>query len=343
MSVLSLLPGFVPVLLFLGGLTMMDSFKLVSRRLVLRSIIVGCAAAGLAFLLNGWVRSTFHLDRAAMTGVAGPVTEEILKAALVLYLVARARVGFMVDAGIHGFAVGTGFALVENAYYARALGETSLWLWVFRGLGTAVMHGSTTAIVGVLTKYFTDRAGTRAAHLFLPGVALSILLHSGFNRLGPWPLLATLAALIFAPLVLVLVFEVSERATRDWLGRGFDHDVEILELIGSGEIRTTPTGQYLDALRNRLSGPVVADILCMLQIHLELAARAKGILLAREAGLEIDAGRDAEANLEELRYLERAIGPTGRLAVMPLLRTSSRDLWQIYMLRKTGRGLHARR
>jgi hypothetical protein len=317
---------------------MMDSFQLVPGRLVLRSMLAGCAAAGLAFILNRWIAGAAGIDRSTLTGVVAPIVEEILKAALVVYLVARARVGFMVDAGIHGFAVGAGFALIENAYYARVLGETSVWLWVFRGLGTAVMHGSTTAIVGVLAKYFSDRAGRRAFPLFLPGIVLSIFLHSGFNRLGPWPLLATFAALLVAPLVLVAVFDVSERATRDWLGRGFDHDVELLELIGSGAIRSTPAGQYLDALRSRLPGPVVADILCMLQIHLELAARAKGILLAREAGVEIPTGRDVQANLEELRFLERSIGATGRLAVMPLLHTSSRDLWQIYMLRSRAGG-----
>jgi hypothetical protein len=259
--------------------------------------------------------------------------EETLKAAVVTYLVARSRVGFMVDAGIHGFAVGTGFALVENAYYAAALRDLSPWLWVFRGLGTALMHGSATAIVAILSKFLTDRSGSRAAQHFLPGLAIAIALHSGFNHLTPWPLLATFAPLLLTPLVLLLVFEWSERGTRDWLGTGFDHDVEILELIESGEIRNTPTGRYLELLRGRFPGPVVADMLCMLQIHLELAARAKGILVARQAGVELPVGAEVRANLEELRHLERLVGPTGRLAVTPLLRTSSRDLWQITMLR----------
>jgi protease PrsW len=334
MPALSLLPGFLPVILFLGGLLMMDTFKLIPRRLVLRSIAAGSAAAVLAFLWNAWAMESFRLTRPEMTRIYGPTAEELLKAALVVYLVGKARVGFMVDAGIHGFAVGTGFALVENAYYATVLGDTSVWLWVVRGLGTAVMHGSTTAIVGILAKYFADRVQARRVLLFLPGLVLAILLHAGFNSLGRWPLLATFASLFFMPLVLIFVFEASERATRDWLGRGFDHDIEILELIESGGIRQTPTGQYLETLRSRFPGPVLADMLCLLQVHLELAARAKGILIAREAGIEIPTGDDTRANLGELRYLERAIGPTGRLAITPLLRTSSRDLWQIYMLRE---------
>jgi hypothetical protein len=73
-------------------------------------------------------------------------------------------------------------------------------------------------------------------------------------------------------------------------------------------------------------------MLCMLQIHLELSVRAKGMLLAREAGLPVVIGADVRANLEELRYLEKAIGPTGLLAMKPIRRQSSRDLWQLHAL-----------
>lgn len=333
MAFLPLAVGFLPAVLFLVGLLLIDSFRLIPGRLVLRSMLAGCLCAGVAFLANAWALDALGLSRPLLTGLVAPVVEETLKASVVIYLIVRSRVGFMVDAGIHGFAIGTGFALVENAYYAAALHDLSVWLWVFRGLGTAIMHGSTTAIVAILSKFLADRSQSRAVQNFLPGVALAIALHSGFNHLTPWPILATFAPLVLTPLVLLLVFEWSERGTRDWLGAGFDHDVEILELIESGEIRNTPTGRYLESLRDRFPGAVVADMLCMLQVHLELSARAKGILVARQSGVDLPVGREVRANLEELRHLERTVGPTGRLAVMPLLRTSSRDLWQIYMLR----------
>ena len=73
-------------------------------------------------------------------------------------------------------------------------------------------------------------------------------------------------------------------------------------------------------------------MLCLLRIHLELSIRAKGLLLAREAGFDVPAGPDVRANLRELRYLEQALGTTGRLAVKPILRRTSRDLWQLYKL-----------
>ena len=48
MVLFSLIVGFLPVLLFLGALILMDSYKLLSRRAVLQAIGVGCLAAGAA-------------------------------------------------------------------------------------------------------------------------------------------------------------------------------------------------------------------------------------------------------------------------------------------------------
>ena len=53
------------------------------------------------------------------------------------------------DAAIYGFAVGTGFALVENVYYLLSLPGAPAALWIVRGFGTAVMHGGTTAILAM--------------------------------------------------------------------------------------------------------------------------------------------------------------------------------------------------
>jgi len=49
-----------------------------------------------------------------------------------------------------------------------------------------------------------------------------------------------------------------------------------------------------------------------------------------------------KANLEELRYLERSIGPTGMLALKPLQITSNRDLWQFYLLEEAKGAVRSR-
>jgi hypothetical protein len=73
-------------------------------------------------------------------------------------------------------------------------------------------------------------------------------------------------------------------------------------------------------------------MLCLLQIQLELSMAAKSVLIARAAGVEVPIDAEVRAKLEELRFLERSIGRTGRLTIAPFLKTSSRELWQFYML-----------
>lgn len=332
----SLLLGFVPVVLFLAGLLFMDSYKLVRRHEVFLSLCGGAMAAILSLLANMAIVGWGGLDPDLLRRYAAPLVEEVLKAAIVVYLIREEKVGFMVDAGIHGFALGTGFALIENFYYALFLGTGDPLVWLVRGLGTAVMHGSVTAILAFVSKDLTDRHESRALKWFLPGFALAYVVHSAYNHLLLNPLYTTAILLAVMPTLLLFVFSRSEKATRDWLGSGLDSDVELLEDILSGEVVHSRVGEYLNELRQRFPGPVVADMLCLLQIHVELSLRAKGLLIARAAGVELEVDDEIRANFEEMRYLEKSIGEVGILAIMPLRRASSRDLWQLTMLQKDG-------
>ena len=321
-----------PVLLLLVGLVLMDSFKLVRPRAVAWAIVAGGLAALVAGWLNGWLLGATGIAVPVFSRYAAPVVEELLKGLYVLFLLKRRRVGFLVDAAILGFAVGTGFALVENVEYLRALGGARLLLWLVRGIGTAVLHGATTAILAMLAKSVSDRHPERGALAAAPGAAVAVAVHSAFNHALFSPLLAALLLLLALPVVVALVFERSEQATREWLGAGFDLDLEVLKLILSGDFPGTRLGAYLKSLQAAFPGEVVADMLCLLRIELELSMRAKGMLMAREAGLEVAVGSELRARLAELEYLERSIGRTGLLALKPLHVSSSRDVWHRHLL-----------
>ena len=328
----SLLAGFAPIVLFLLGLRLLDSYKLIHRETLAASLGAGAIAALTAWLVQSQLLGRGWIDPVFLRHFIAPAFEETLKAAFVAWLIRSSRVGFMVDAAIAGFAVGTGFALIENLYYAQALGDTSIGLWLVRGLGTAVMHGSTTAVFAILGKDLGERHQYSGPFLLLPGLGAAIVVHAGFNHLTLNPMLTTAALLVTMPLLLLAVFDRSEKATRDWLGTGLDSEVDMLEQILDGEVAGTPVGRYLETLKAHFPGIIVADMLSLLRIHLELSLRSKGLLIARAAGIDVPLGPDVKANLEELRYLERSIGPTGQLALLPLRRTNSRDLWQIMLL-----------
>ncbi len=324
----------IPVFCFLALLILMDSFKLVPLRAVLRTIAVGCLAAAVALRCNTWLLDGFTIEPRLFQRYLAPLVEEGIKAAYIVFLIRTQRVGFVIDAAIQGFALGAGFALVENVfYYFQMRQEASLFLWVVRGFGTAVIHGSTMAMFATLSKSLSDRHASMSLRWFLPGLGLAVVVHSFFNHFLLHPMLMTAILLVALPLLVVVVFEQSERATRSWLGTGFDSDAEILELITSEDVRQTRVGTYLQTLRSHFPAAVVADILCYLQIYLELSMRAKAQLMARDAGIVLPIDDSVAANLQELRYLEKAIGKTGKLAILPFLRTSSRDLWQLNMLR----------
>lgn len=330
---MSVAVALIPVLLFLGLLMLLDSFKLVRPRSVIGSIAAGMLSALVAGVINTALLDALPVSVPTFSRYLAPVVEEALKAAWMVWLVRRGRVGFLVDAAIHGFAVGAGFALAENVDYLRNLEGAGPTLWFARGCGTAILHGATTACFGMLAKDRHDRAPGFAA--FLPGYGVAAIVHSLFNHFVLPPLLSALLLVASLPVLLMFVFNRSERATRGWLAAEFDDDVEMLQQIVAGGVPATRIGQYLQSLKNRFSGEIVADMLCLLQMQLELSIRAKGILMAREAGLEVPIGDDLRANLSELSYLRGQIGRTGLLAMQPILRGSSRDVWQIAMLQES--------
>lgn len=332
-SILAVLISLFPVFLFLISLMVLDSYKLVKRVSVLYAILYGCVVAGFSYLLNTGVLN-LGLGEQILKRYTAPVIEEILKAVYLVVLIKKKKVGFMVDATIYGFAVGAGFAFIENIYYLTSLPEASLFLWVIRGFGTAVMHGGTTAIVGILAKNTADFKGTDNLAIFAKGLIIAIVIHSYFNHFFFHPAFSPLTIMIGLPLTLMYVFQQSEKSTREWLGVGFDTDVDLLQTLTAGNLPQTKIGTYLKTLQSRFRGEVIADMICYLQVYLELSIRAKGVLLMREAGFEPQREADTVEKFQELKYLERSIGQTGKLALHPFLHTSGRNLWQLNMLQQ---------
>lgn len=326
--------GLLPVLAFLAALLYLDSYKLVRLRMVVGVIAAGAGTAVLSYLINDYLFGWAELDLGDYSRYLAPPVEEILKASVIFALIRAHRVGFLVDGAIFGFAVGTGFAVIENLYYLNFLADAGLGVWIVRGFGTAIMHGGATAIFAITTMAITEHQGKTGLQAVLPGLLVAVVLHSVFNHFFLSPILSTLGILVVLPPLLYAIFEHSERAVEDWLGVGFDADTELLELINSGRLSDSHVGRYLHELKDKFQGPVVADLLCYLRLHTELALRAKGVLMMRENGFEVPVDEETRAKFTELEYLEKSIGRTGRLAMQPFLHMSHKDLWQLYMLGK---------
>jgi len=158
---------------------------------------------------------------------------------------------------------------------------------------------------------------------------MAICLHSFFNQGVLSPAISTAVTVVGLTLIFMVVFYFSERSLHRWLGGKLDQDIDMIAMIASGEYKQTPQGAYLMSLNDAFPPEVRGDMLTFLHLTLELSARAKGDLMRREAGLEVPPAPDLESHFKELRYLERSIGPTGMLAIRPLLSQTPRDLWEI--------------
>jgi RsiW-degrading membrane proteinase PrsW (M82 family) len=334
MSALPIAIALLPVLAFLGVLLYLDSYKLVKLRDVIVVVAFGAAMAGASYLASAQVLGAVEIEFRTYSRYVAPFTEEILKGLLILVMIRTHRIGFLVDAAIFGFAVGTGFALAENLYYLEHFPKAGIGTWILRGFGTAIMHGGATALFAVMGLALLERAKRARFAAFLPGLALAVVLHSAFNHFFLSPLVATVGIVLILPPLLYTVFEKSEQALGTWLGSGFDNDTEMLALINSGRLSDSPMGRYLSTLKDKFKGPVVADLLCYLRLYTELALRAKGILMMRENGFEVPVDEATREKFTEMRYLEKSIGRTGLLAIHPMLHMSQKDLWQLYMIGK---------
>jgi RsiW-degrading membrane proteinase PrsW (M82 family) len=321
--------GLAPVCVFLAALFLFDSYKLVHPRSLFVALAAGCCAAGIAYPLNAYLMVSSGIGLTGFTRYVAPFVEESLKGVFLIYLLATRKTGFLVDTAIQGFAIGAGFALIENISYVASLGSHSAILWLVRGFGTAMMHGAATSIAGIVGKVMSDRAGGARLRTLLPGIVIAILLHSAFNHFFIPAVASTMLIVLLLPVLMSIVFARSEEATRRWLGVGFDTDRDLLEMISSGRLAETRIGQYLQALQSRFPGEILADMLCLLRLRLELSVQAKGLLLMREAGFEIPPDPELVGKFQELRYLRKTIGPTGMLVLQPFLHTPEEQLRQI--------------
>jgi RsiW-degrading membrane proteinase PrsW (M82 family) len=324
--------GLMPVLMYSAILLYMDVYKLERSYVVVWVIFGGGLTAVASYAANGFLLDVFHMDFKTYARYMAPVVEESLKGLIIVFLFHSSRIGFLVDSAIMGFAVGAGFAFVENLYYLYLVPDANFGVWIVRGLGTAIMHGGATAIFAIMTQALTEGHSRVHPLLYLPGLAVATLIHSVFNHFPVSPIFSTLGALVAIPLILALVFRKSTGLMHDWLQVDFDADEKLFEKIQKGVFIKSDTGRFLLDLRDKFDGLVVADMLCYIRLHTELTMRAKSMLMAREFGLEVEMGENIRLKFNELRSLERSIGKVGFMAMKPYVHVSRKSLWQLFLI-----------
>jgi hypothetical protein len=117
-----------------------------------------------------------------------------------------------------------------------------------------------------------------------------------------------------------------------WLEVDFDANEELFVIIRAGKFTHSKEGQLLLNFRDTYDNLVMVGLLCYIRLHVELAMRAKTMLIAREYGMDVQADEEIRDKSGDPRALERNIGKVGILATRPYLKMSRKDLWQLFLL-----------
>jgi len=326
------LVSLLPVICFIFFLFYLDSFKLVKIKYPVISYFWGCLSAGIAYLINTYFMKNLQMDISDYSKYLAPLIEEFIKAFILFFLFKKNIIGFLIDGAIIGFTIGAGFSFVENLYYLVNMENAGFFTWIIRGFGTAIMHCGTTTVL-TLTIVSISKSGNKIpVKSFILGWFFAFVIHSLYNQFLLSPLISTLIIIIIVPLSIATVFYEGEKKLREWMELEMFSEVNLLSMIKTGEFSNTKAGQYIISIKDRFSKEVIVDILNFIRLYLELSVKAKSILLLKEAGFEVEKEKELEEKLIELKYLEKSIGKTGFLAIVPILRIDRKSLWKINSL-----------
>ncbi len=323
----------IPVLIFLICLVLLDSFKLIDNKFLIVALSLGLASAGISFYVNSFLLQISGLRFALYSIFWAPVIEEVLKISMLFIIIRVSRASFVIDGAIYGFAVGSGFALLENIFYLYSSDSTNMLLWVVRGFGTAVMHGGTIAIAGIIAMILLQKKEQLNITMLLPGLILAYAIHALFNSFYIDPVNSTIIIVVLVPAIFFITFRIGSNNLKEWMNLELDSESMLLSEIRSGNFSGTKAGKYILNIKNRFAPEIVFDMICYIELFTELSVRAKGIMLLKETGMDIPEYPDIDSKLKELKFLEGSIGKTGIMALKPILRFSSKDLWKINLLK----------
>ena len=159
-------------------------------RLPIVFMLVGFFVSVFASEFNGLLSHFLSMDMYNKTVIVTPVTEEFLKALPILYyaIVISDKRERLFTASM---ALGSGFALLENAYFLLNSDNFTIIIAVIRAFGAGLMHGMCTLLVGVGISFVKKKQKLFAVGTFgLLSTAIvyhgiyNILIQSEFSIVG---------------------------------------------------------------------------------------------------------------------------------------------------------------
>ncbi len=247
-------------ILYVIAVWLADYYEREPLRFVSAAFFWGFFAAFTAFILNTLFGGVIEVLFEGMEGkefgvlvlstaLIAPIVEEIVKGLGVTILGGHHEMDDATDGLVYGFAIGAGFAFIENWFYFAAEAQPlsigiKAWiaLLLYRSFFNTIAHGCFTAAIGGVIGFMKTKSSLRKyAQLgAVPGVMIAIMLHISFN-VGA--ILDTIAVyqwnfnvFIFNPMFVaalgvafVIVFAIAAMQTK----RRIESELIIKELVAS--------------------------------------------------------------------------------------------------------------
>ena len=331
----------IPVLLLLAVYVWLDAFKLMSFREIVLLLLLGGLAALIVYPISGRVLDALPLGFSTYSRFVAPWIEEAIKAVVIIGLFWFNRIGYKLDAVISGFAIGAGFSVVENIIYLWVYPDYGAGTWMVRGLGTAVMHGTTLAVMAAIAHELAEREMREAAGdfrfnllWFVPGYLIAVGLHIAFNQFPDRPLIAMLGSMVVAPLAIMAIFSFGTSEAEKWLATESAEHKAQLEALRAGHWPEGPSGKKIAALAQRVDSETAKRLRRYWELQVWLVHEAEETMLEEANGDAKFDPAQIQAAFAELKGLRKALGRSTFTALKALLPFSRNDYWEVSELRQ---------
>lgn len=315
----------------------LDLYRTGSRLYVVLSVIAGLAAYVLAAQVNPLAMRSLNLGFLVMVGFVAPISEEILKSLMQIYLVRRPDFNYFVDGAIYGFATGIAFAIAENFEYVLGNAGAALWVAITRVISTNLMHAAACAIVGIILGWARFQKNAWRYAFSAGGILVAILFHMGFNNLvtrvnsG----LLLLYAVIVGGGAAGIIALVIRRGLKEELG-WIKETLGVTDRVERQEVAAVGNMARVDEVLKRLSAAFGAETASRIENLLLVQARLGIQRKMAEKMADEKMQANIRTQIEQLQAeMEAARKEIGSYAMVYLRYTHLEEVFSVYNLLDT--------
>lgn len=266
----------LPVM-FLYVIWTLEIYTTSSSRILMLTFGWGMLSFLMAFVMHDILMSVNFANYEEISVFVAPVIEEVLKSFVLLALAWTMTLTYTTQGMTYGFAVGTGFAIMENLFFVYLSPEMLVTDVLARVLSVSLMHGFTSAILGTVLGVDAHHGIHRRVSRGFAILVVAIVLHAMFN-LTMSTLDSTILVVVGIVIglggtaILMVLMRYTLRSERSEL----EH--ELKTMLSAGELEAALHPQEVASMLSNTVSQVDSRRADIIQRYVSLQARRGAIL-----------------------------------------------------------------